>query len=236
MGSLKFTIYHGFVASLALHSALGLPFVLHDLAAEPEEPPTLVVELQGPVAESQAQQKTRQETAGAATQDKTAAAKPAQTSAATSSVSDDPPGDLATDEKAAVAPPPEPGAVTQPGNSGSINAPGADEQQNAQSIKKDREEDAIRLKAYGKLVTKKVHANLVYPEDGRQAGLKGVTTISFVILATGQIRPETLKVIATSGQPKLDASALQSVRSSAPFEPPPREMTMKMFVDFGRKR
>jgi periplasmic protein TonB len=60
----KFTLWHGLGASLAFHSALGLPFVLYPLAEPPDEPPTLVIELQGAIAESQTEQKVQQETKG----------------------------------------------------------------------------------------------------------------------------------------------------------------------------
>lgn len=63
-GRLRFTIWHGFAASLAVHAALGPPFVVHSLALPPDEPPTLVIELQGAVAESQTEQKILQETKG----------------------------------------------------------------------------------------------------------------------------------------------------------------------------
>jgi len=113
---------------------------------------------------------------------------------------------------------------------------GAEERQKAQIIRQDPEEDINLLKGYVKRLTKKVQANLIYPEEGRQAGLHGAATVSFTILGSGQIRPETLKIVASSGQPKLDASALKTVRSSAPFDPPPKEMTVAISVSFGRKR
>jgi periplasmic protein TonB len=108
-------------------------------------------------------------------------------------------------------------------------------QQNAQTIKADQQE-IDRLRDYVKLLTKKVQSNLVYPDEGRQAGLTGTATVSFTILGTGQIRPETLKIVESSGQPKLDAGALKTIRASAPFNPPPKEMTVAIAVAFGRKR
>jgi protein TonB len=44
-----------------------------------------------------------------------------------------------------------------------------------------------------------------------------------------------LKIVESSGQPKLDASALKTIRASAPFAPPPKEMTVAIAVAFGRK-
>jgi protein TonB len=60
--------------------------------------------------------------------------------------------------------------------------------------------------------------------------------VSFTILASGQIRPETLKIVTSSGQPRLDGGALKTIRASVPFDPPPKEITIAIAVDFGRKR
>jgi hypothetical protein len=49
-------------------------------------------------------------------------------------------------------------------------------------------------------------------------------------------RPESLKIVAGSGQAKLDESALKTIRASVPFDPPPREMTVAIAVAFGQKR
>lgn len=223
-GIQRFTIYHGFAASLALHSAVGLSFVLHGVAAPPEEPSPLVFELQGLLADSQAEQKVQQETGEA---------KPDEAKAPPS---EDRPKDVAADDREAAKPPPEPDpspAKTQA--TAGANREGAEEQQNAQTIRNDREAEIDRLKDYVKLLSKKVQSRLVYPDEGRQAGLQGAATVSFAILPTGQIRPETLRVVESSGQPKLDASALKTVRSSVPFAPPPREMTVAIAVAFGRK-
>ena len=105
----------------------------------------------------------------------------------------------------------------------------------AQTIKTDPDPEVDRLKDYVKLLTKKVQANLVYPDEGRQAGLQGTATVSFTILGTGQIRPESVKIVASSGRPQLDASALKTIRASVPFDPPPKEMTVAIAVAFGRK-
>jgi protein TonB len=77
---------------------------------------------------------------------------------------------------------------------------------------------------------------LVYPDEGRNAGLHGTTTISSTVLDNGQIRPESLKIVASSGQAPLDASALKTIRASIPFAPPPREMTVAIAVSFAHKR
>jgi hypothetical protein len=43
------------------------------------------------------------------------------------------------------------------------------------------------------------------------------------------------QIVDSSGQPKLDAAALKTIRDSAPFAPPPKELTISIAVDFARK-
>jgi protein TonB len=234
---LRFTIYHGFAASLALHSALALPFAVHSWALAPEEPPTLVIDLQGVVADNQAVQKVLQETKGEAKPDEANIASPPAEAATTSEAQ---PREVTADEAEAATPPapmpvPSPPKVEQKSVAvGTNNIAGVEEQQKAETVKTDPQE-IDPFADYVKLLTKKVQANLVYPDQARRAGLQGIATVSFAILNDGQIRPETLKIIESSGQPKLDASALKTIRASVPFAPPPKEMTVAIAVAFGRK-
>jgi protein TonB len=86
-----------------------------------------------------------------------------------------------------------------------------------------------------KVLAKKIQGNLIYPDKGRRSGLHGVATVSFGIRSDGQIRPETLKIVQSSGQSELDASALETIRACAPFTSPPEEVTVAIAVAFGRK-
>ncbi len=124
------------------------------------------------------------------------------------------------------APPAE--MQSQSSSAGTENTTGLTEQQVAQKIK--QEHDAIPT--YLKLLTKKLHANLVSPKEGK---LSVTTVVSFHILLSGQISPESLKIKSSSGQPKLDESALKTVQSSVPFDPPPKEMTVVLPIDFSPK-
>ncbi len=54
------------VASALLHLMIGLPFIIDALAEPPDEPPVLIVELQGAVSDVQAEQKVQQDTRGRA--------------------------------------------------------------------------------------------------------------------------------------------------------------------------
>lgn len=246
-----FSIHHGLAVSLALHSAFGLPLVAHGLMPAPDEPPTLVIELQGIVAQVQ----TAEQTAGSTPENATAQqaqpeqqARPQQQAqAAPVEPAPPPPQEEAVIEdknknKAAVpapadaTPPLQPAAESAPAIPAAPQAAGVAEQmQLQQTIKRDRDLERDRLNAYVKLLTRKVQTNLVYPDEGRRSGLHGTATVSFTIRGDGQIRLESLKIVESSGQRALDTSALQTIRASAPFEPPPREITISIAVAFGRK-
>jgi protein TonB len=111
---------------------------------------------------------------------------------------------------------------------------GADEQQPQQTIAAEEEpdKDPARDREYAMALSKKVRSNIVYPDRARRAGLRGVATVSFALMSNGRIHEETLKVVKSSGQPMLDAGALQTIRASAPFDPPPRAMVLTIEVDF----
>lgn len=110
---------------------------------------------------------------------------------------------------------PAPAAAVKSGGAGASNVTGAQVQQNAQTIKAKQDETS-RIRDYVKLLGKKIQANL--PDEERSA----TVVVSFAILSDGQIRQEALKFVESSGRPRLDASALKTIRASAPFAPPPR--------------
>jgi len=115
---------------------------------------------------------------------------------------------------------------------------GADRSQVAQTITPEQELERERIADYVKLLSKRIKTKLVYPKDGRRAnerrraGLLATATVAFTILADGQIRHESLRIVVSSGQPVLDASALAAIRAGVPFDPPPRVMTVAIPVDF----
>jgi protein TonB len=229
----KFKIWHGFVCSLAIHSALGMPFVLFALASPPDDDdPTLVIELQGALANTQSQQQLLQETKGETQHEDAEVAKPAE------AAPEHAPENEQTTDTMSSAPlrpespnvEPSPSSATAPVKEGAANnVVGTQQQQEARRIQQDEERD--RLNQYVKVLAKKIHANLVYPDRGRRSG---TATVSFAILSNGQIRPETLKIVESSGQAELDASALSTIRGCVPFAPPPKEITVTIAVEFRR--
>src|SRR5262249_29520731 len=99
----------------------------------------------------------------------------------------------------------QPAAERTPDAADPTSTPGAQQQQNAQTIQQTPDE-AERLRDYVRSLSKKVQANLVYPNAARRAGLRGVAKVSFALQGNGQIRPDSLRIAASSGLPKLDAS------------------------------
>ena len=217
---LKFTIWHGVAASLALHSALALPFVVHRFAPPPDDRPMLVIEVQGEVADRQDDERAELQAEAEPVQPPPAPPPPQKTA---------PPE--AQDEEAArpqrqISPP-----QRQSDSAQADQVPDADAQQKSRILERDIEAD--RLREYLTRLSKKIRTKLVHPD---RAGLYGNARVSFTLTLDGQIKPGTLRIVTSSGQPKLDAAALATVRASAPFDPPPREMTVSPDVLYSRDK
>jgi protein TonB len=89
---------------------------------------------------------------------------------------------------------------------------------------------------YGALVVKRAREHQVISNDVKRRGLQGVPLVSFVILTDGSIRPESLKIAKSSGQPLIDAGALETIRASVPFPPPPKETAITIGLAYGPTR
>lgn len=81
-------------------------------------------------------------------------------------------------------------------------------------------------------LAKQLRSNLAYPEEVRKYGIDGISTVTFVVTKSGDIKSDSLKIKRSSGYPALDNSALMSARTSAPFEKPPKELTVSIAVEF----
>lgn len=240
---MSFTLGHGLAASLALHGALILPFVVVLDEPPPQDSQLLVVELQGLVSDTQSEQQVPQQTRGAPEQKQQEEQK---AQAAKAAVPDKPEEDQAPDGTLAPAPPPSPEqqaqdappqekakpAEAQSGTPGLADVQGAQEQKQAQTVAPEVDEAQI-LRAYVRSLTKKLKDNIVYPPDvQRTIRRKGTTYVSFTIEANGALRPGTLKIERSSGTPAYDVAALRTVEKNAPFDAPPRPMRVGVPVDY----
>jgi len=231
----RFTIVHGYVLSIALHSAVAIPFVAHRLLPRPEEPPILVINLQYIVADEQTEQQVLEQVKGAADPEKSVETpKPVQAVPPPEPLPEPPPEPQPEKMQDApvpvVTPPPLPPKDVSPGRD-KQSVVGTDQSQVARTVKPDQDEDD-ELSEYVKVLSKKVRDNLVYPPNGRPAS----AVVAFTILADGKLRADSLRIAESTGQPRLDASALQTIRASAPFPKPPKELSVAIIVDFERKR
>lgn len=229
---MKLTIERAFALSLAVHVAVILPLAIEMRAAEPDDDETLVVDLTGVTADDQSEEKVTEQTAGssasqAASAQDTRVAQAGERQKIDATPMETGPASAASPQKAA-------SAKAAPGAPGSVNIQGAEQQQEAHRLRPRVENPVDPLRAYVKTLTKRLEAKLVYPEAGRQAGLHGWPTVAFTILSDGALGPDSLKLVSSSGSPKLDQSALETVRASAPFVPPPREITLKLTLIYGR--
>ncbi len=66
-----------------------------------------------------------------------------------------------------------------------------------------------------------IHKKAVYPRMARKMGWEGRVKVSFSILSNGSV--SDVKIAQSSGIELLDKSAVEAVRSAAPFPKPPAE-------------
>lgn len=218
--TLKFTIWHGLAVSLALHSALALPFVVQDLEPPPDDTPPLIVQLQGVVADEQLEEKVVRSSPDQPQQQSQPTPPPPQEAPppVPQEDGDKPPEPQQASTPPQPVPPPQARQVQDP-----------DERQKAQILKAERDLETDRLREYVKRLSKKVRRNLIPQQHGN-------TMVALTVTSDGQIKPGSLRVAESSGRPKLDASALATVRASAPFEPPPYEMKLNFNVGYGKNK
>jgi protein TonB len=231
-----FTLWHGLAGSLALHGLFVFGLLLWLNGARGDMDDTLVVEFEGVNSDVQAGEQHRRETAGAGGAEAAQSATPGSMDEETKRDEVQPPvdGDPPADKKDKVKGAAASGASSEP--LGRESRAGGDNEQSAQTLQRRAAEEMSVLEAYVQKLSRKIQSKLVYPKEGRHAGMQGVTTVSFRILDDGGILPESLKVVVSSGRPELDASALHTIEASVHFVAPPRALTVTLAVTYGRKR
>ena len=86
------------------------------------------------------------------------------------------------------------------------------------------------LKGNYEYIKKRVRQYLVYSPQAKRMGIQGMVTVSFTIQQDGRVRD--VAVSKSSGYSLLDESALEAVRSAAPFAAPPESARVIMPVQF----
>ncbi len=218
-------------ASLAIHVAI-LLMAAWAMTPVIDEAETLIVEYSGAEASEQAEERLKEQTGGAPGSKAEDLPPRPMTQAG-----EDAPSDMATLEaRSPSAAEQRPATSAKAGSPGAQEVTGADRRQEARRLQLRPESQTDPLRDYARRLTKKVQSRLVYPENGRWAGLRGAAAVSFSILPDGALRPNSLRIVSSSGEAKLDESALQTIRAAAPFDPPRREITLKITVIYGPQR
>ncbi|MBU0728701.1 MAG: energy transducer TonB [Proteobacteria bacterium] len=75
------------------------------------------------------------------------------------------------------------------------------------------------LKAHFDYIKNDIQKKVVYPRMARKMGWQGRVLLSFVVCEDGSIKD--VKIIESSGYSLLDANAVKTVQSAAPFPVPP---------------
>ncbi len=86
------------------------------------------------------------------------------------------------------------------------------------------------LKGNYEYIKKRVRQYLVYNPQAKRMGIQGMVTVSFTIQQDGRVRD--VAVSKSSGYSLLDESAIEAVRSAAPFAAPPEPARVIMPVQF----
>jgi protein TonB len=119
----------------------------------------------------------------------------------------------------------------EPNQSAARPQAGAESEQPQQTIAVHNDMND-RIAAYIAQLAKQLQSNLIYPPDAKKKRIEGTTLVSFVVTESGGIQPSSLMVKRSSGSGVLDASALHTVASSAPFLRPPRELNVSIELEF----
>lgn len=241
----KLNFYHWLAVSFVLHSCVVLPCILTGMHAPYQDKHNkLLIELYGMVANRQVEEKKK----GTDVPQNSRASQqsiPRQVKKAVPKQPPDKPKEAAPDtpvhvEKAHDLPnPAQQAAGPTPMSIASsptvAGTAGGDVEQTGQSIRyvdQGADRDADRIRGYLASLTKRLQANLVYPQEVRKNGIEGTSTIAFTITQSGTIREGSLRVQRSSGYAALDAHALKSALVSAPFEKPPKELDVSIAVRF----
>ncbi len=86
------------------------------------------------------------------------------------------------------------------------------------------------LKEHFRYISDLIAKRLVYPPMARRMNWSGRVAVSFIIAEDGTVHG--LKVVRSSGYSMLDKSALETVRSAAPFPRPPVRAEIEVPINF----
>lgn len=86
------------------------------------------------------------------------------------------------------------------------------------------------LKEHFTYIRELISTHLVYPPMARKMNWSGKVVVAFVVIEDGTVN--SIRVIETSGFPVLDRSAVETVRSVAPFPKPLQQAEIVVPINF----
>lgn len=132
-------------------------------------------------------------------------------------------------DKADEVPPSPPRAEATPGRPADTPADVTRQQTTVNTPEPNLEE---LKRQYALTVQRHIQGHMVYPQQARKAGYEGVPLVRFIVTTSGAILPGSLMIARSCGYADLDASALAATQASAPFEPPPRQVEIRIGLRF----
>lgn len=235
------------VLSLGLHLAAGAPLglsALHVHRSPGDRPQRLAIELFGMLSDRQTEASQR---GGAAPRPLTARPPSSAQLARVARVARPAPPRAGPEQKpeprrAAESPvsegvqrePAEPEAAPTPALVAAGPGTGAEDQAQ-QMIRAEATQKADQIREYMVRLVKRIRAGLVYPEDLRRRGIEGIAKVGFAVTPSGEVKDGAVRVVRSSGEPALDASAVQAVLAAAPFERPVEELPVTIGMAFTAK-
>lgn len=145
------------------------------------------------------------------------------------------PDEPATDGIPATPEAPAVAAATNDARPAPAASGGAEVERVQRTVQATDPSDALVLRKYVRELTRVIQSRLVYPPEARAIGYIGTPVIRFTVMVGGDILAGSLAVARSSGYELLDANALKAARESAPLPPPPRQMTVSIFLAFARE-
>jgi protein TonB len=75
-----------------------------------------------------------------------------------------------------------------------------------------------------------IFQHMKYPEEAKHKGLEGKVLVAFVIMEDGNVKD--IKILTSSGFEMLDKSAVETIKTSAPFPKPPVHAELRLPINY----
>lgn len=86
------------------------------------------------------------------------------------------------------------------------------------------QDDLTAINRYLVSFKKKLAENLIYPKEAKRKEYTGIPTVKLSILMDGSVPADSVSIQKSSGYAALDEAAMEAIKQSSPFPPPPRAL------------